>query len=185
MLTSLGLCPTPYYTTQVGFQLAMQFMLALNFPLSSSSYSCKTQSQPCSPGWPGTRYIDQAGLKQAEMCLPLSLECWDWRHCCYYYFFFILLLLPIPLLLFSLPSSVLFVTTRERPQVSHILGKYFTAEHTPSHVYSFSEERVLLWSKPIGFLLILFPMSLLSLLVPLYWVPFYAQFAYCRPQYNC
>jgi len=25
----------------------------------------------CSPGWPGTHYVDQAGLKLSEMCLPL------------------------------------------------------------------------------------------------------------------
>lgn len=29
------------------------------------------------PGCPGTHYTNQAGLKLTEICLPLSLECWN------------------------------------------------------------------------------------------------------------
>jgi hypothetical protein len=33
----------------------------------------------CSPGWPGTRYVDQASLKVIVL-LPLPPECWNCRH---------------------------------------------------------------------------------------------------------
>lgn len=31
----------------------------------------------CSPGWPGTYCVDQAGLKLTENCLLLLLQSWD------------------------------------------------------------------------------------------------------------
>jgi hypothetical protein len=34
----------------------------------------------CSPGWPETHYVDQAGLKLTEIHLALPLECWIWRQ---------------------------------------------------------------------------------------------------------
>lgn len=29
------------------------------------------------PGYPGTHYVDLAGFKLTEVCLPLLPECWD------------------------------------------------------------------------------------------------------------
>ena len=34
----------------------------------------------CSPGWPGTHYIDQSGLELAVICLYLPLKCGNWKH---------------------------------------------------------------------------------------------------------
>jgi hypothetical protein len=34
----------------------------------------------CSPGYPGTHYVDQASLKLTEVHLPLPPECWDERR---------------------------------------------------------------------------------------------------------
>ena len=31
----------------------------------------------CSPGYFGTSYVDQAGLKLTEFCQPLAAKCWD------------------------------------------------------------------------------------------------------------
>ena len=31
----------------------------------------------CSSGCPGTHYVNQAGLKLTEICLPLPVKCWD------------------------------------------------------------------------------------------------------------
>lgn len=33
----------------------------------------------CSPGWPGTYYVEQTGLKFTELHLPLYSECCDLR----------------------------------------------------------------------------------------------------------
>ena len=32
---------------------------------------------PCSVSWPGTHYIDLAGLELTEICLSLPPKCWD------------------------------------------------------------------------------------------------------------
>lgn len=38
----------------------------------------------CSLGYPGLLFVDQAGLKLSEICLPLPLppECWDYSSAC-------------------------------------------------------------------------------------------------------
>lgn len=34
----------------------------------------------CSPRWPGTHYINQAGLEFTALCLVPPLECWELRQ---------------------------------------------------------------------------------------------------------
>ena len=31
----------------------------------------------CSPDWPGTHYVSQAGMELTEILLSLHSECWD------------------------------------------------------------------------------------------------------------
>lgn len=31
----------------------------------------------CSPGWPGTHYVNQAGMELSEIHSSLHSECWD------------------------------------------------------------------------------------------------------------
>jgi hypothetical protein len=40
-------------------------------------FVCLRQGLLSSLGWPGTHYVDQAGFKLREICLPLPTECWD------------------------------------------------------------------------------------------------------------
>ena len=55
------LCLSPYYSSPL-------FLL-----FSSSSFLfliCLDRLSLCSLGWPGTYYVDKAGLKSIELCLP-------------------------------------------------------------------------------------------------------------------
>ena len=76
-----------------------------------------------SPGYPGTRFVDQAGLKLREILLPLSPECWDQRHA---------LLLPNKMDILIFINVYLIFTCMFAHMSIHMYGVYFyTWVHVP------------------------------------------------------
>ena len=52
-------------------------LLIRQFIFFSFDFVFRDRVSLCKPGCPGTRSVDQAGLKLTETHLPLLTECWD------------------------------------------------------------------------------------------------------------
>lgn len=70
-------CQDPWFSSPVPILLCDLCKSFVPFQSSFLMLEKMRQVSLCSPGCPATHYVDQAGPKLNEICLPLLSECWD------------------------------------------------------------------------------------------------------------